>query len=826
MTLITLPPLSYKVDVPPTHIPSSKITFVGEAPGRSELIAKRGFVGASGKMLARICASNNIDFAKCSITNVIKRMPQGGSFESLYIDKKKTTPSKELVWWKDLLIAELARYRPNLVVALGNEALKALTDKEGVTKWRGTILESNVIPGLKVIPEVHPSYIMRDNWADYYICIRNFKRIAVEATSPLRISKEAPDEFIIRPSITTALSFIEEIRTSQQPWHLDVETVGDSLRCFGLSYGATPQKAICIPIHTSTGPYWSVSDEAQIWRYLSKCALENPYFRNQNCLYDMDYLMDMGVEVNVDFDPMIGMNVAYPEFEKGLAFTTMLYTNYDYYKDDGKTWKKKEPDEKVWIYNCKDVVATPKVSNAVIHDLKEKGLYDLYKQRSNSMLPIALEMQRNKLLLHPGWYDKLSGMLESERISKHSELTKLVGYDLNVKSTPDVSKLLFDTLRLPSKFKRATGNITTDENALKELRAAYPNVRELNLILEERHLRTKISNYINVTFDTDGSDRHLPYMPIIGGTKTGRWSFSKSPKWRGSSPQTLPKVMRLMYQPPYGSVFYQRDLSQAEVRIVAWLSECKFLLDTFAGPHKIHKVVGSRVFRKPIDEIIADSIEYDVAKKGVHSYDYMTGYKKFAVMANISLEFSKEFFNEYSKQVPEISEWWKRIKETVIKTGRLVTPTGRIRECFNAASALTNTGQLPDEILRDLVSYIPQSTVPDLVNESMLQLWKEWPNIRWHQQGHDSFLASGPHSLAQSFYESSERAADIHFVINGRDCYIPGEFQFGYLWGAMLKYIPGEDTSYEAWFERATKEGYFKEEGPNGIKSKLYSLLT
>jgi DNA polymerase-1 len=412
-------------------------------------------------------------------------------------------------------------------------------------------------------------------------------------------------------------------------------------------------------------------------------------------------------------------------------------------------------------------------------------------------------------------------------VEKHDELRRVVGYDLNVKSTPEVSKLLFETLRLPTKYKRSTGNITTDEDSLKELRASYPEVKELNLILEERHLRTKLSNYIDVDFDKgpDGS-RYLSYMANIGGTKTGRWSFSKSPKWIGSSPQTLPKVMRLMYQPPPGSVFFQRDLSQAEARMVAWLSDCRFLLDTFASPIKIHKVVGSMIFEKPPDAIITDSIEYDVSKRVVHAYDYMQQAKAFAIQANVSYRFAQEVYAKYSAKVPEISQWWNRIKETVLKTGRLVTPMGRVRECFKAASAIANSGQLPDEILRDLVSYIPQSTVPDLTNEAMLTLYHGFPVVKWHQQGHDSFLASGPPSLTSRFYEASEEASNIHFIIGSFDCYIPGEFQWGYLWGAMLKYIPGEDCSYEAWQARATKEGYFELEGKNGIKSKLISLLT
>ena len=35
-------------------------------------------------------------------------------------------------------------------------------------------------------------------------------------------------------------------------------------------------------------------------------------------------------------------------------------------------------------------------------------------------------------------------------------------------------------------------------------------------------------------------------------------------------------------------------------------------------------------------------------------------------------------------------------------------------------------------------------------------------------------------------------------------------------------YKPGEDTSYDAWHERAEREGFFKEEK---IKERLYSMI-
>ena len=217
-----------------------------------------------------------------------------------------------------------------------------------------------------------------------------------------------------------------------------------------------------------------------------------------------------------------------------------------------------------------------------------------------------------------------------------------------------------------------------------------------------------------------------------------------------------------------------------------------------------------------------DQLKYDAAKSGVHAYDYMMRAKRLAVEANISLRTAQEFITKYGTLVPEISVWQQSIKQQVIKTGKLTTPMGRIRQCYRACGMLTNTGEMSDEILRDLVSHIPQSTVPDVLNEGMWTLWNNLEWVKWHQQGHDSYLASGPPSQTAEFAELSNNAANVHFRIAQRDCFIPSEFQWGYLWGAMLKYKSGEPTTYEAWQSRAKQEGYFEEEK---IKTKLYSLF-
>src|SRR5678815_4342465 len=143
------------VECPPTINPGALITFIGEAPGGQEVSwhectrCKRGinypglckecgaprihhpqgFVGGSGNLLRKACRNANINFDSCNRSNVSKRRPPGDNFSVFYKDpKRRREPTEELLWWRELLLAELRRYRPNVVVALGNDCLLYTSD--------------------------------------------------------------------------------------------------------------------------------------------------------------------------------------------------------------------------------------------------------------------------------------------------------------------------------------------------------------------------------------------------------------------------------------------------------------------------------------------------------------------------------------------------------------------------------------------------------------------------------------------------------------------------------------------------------------------------
>lgn len=824
-----------EVQCPPTLVPNALITFCGESPGKQEVIERKGFVGGSGNILWRMATGAGIKSEAVNRTNVAKRRPAEDNFGIFYHDpKERTKPTEELRYWQSLLVAELSRFTPRVFVACGDEALRAVCPSlRGISHFRGSILDSEVIPGMKVVPIMHPAWIMRMNWEWYYIGIKDLKKVN-QLANGINL-KEPEPTFLIHPTIGQALGvFNEIINHPTEEWFLDIETRGDTITCFGLSIPSIrPEWAICIPIQTTTGAYWSEEDECKIWKALGESFSQNPNCSNQNLAYDIDYMLDpYRIEPSgFNFDPMIAHKFLYPEFDKGLDFTTSIYTHIPYYKDEGKTWKQKIPDEKVWIYNCKDVWSTPKVSKAIKSELTKSGMMEAYQLRAGRFIPIALEMQRNRLKINQQWKDKLATILEEERAKVHTELSKLVGIEedkLNVKSSPQIAKIVYDDLRLPVKRKRGSDKVSTEENFLKELRASVSGssaaFRIIDLILQERHLRTRQSNYINVSLD---SDNHWPFTIFINNDKTGRWESKSSPKWRGTKITHIPKVIRLMFEPPTGRIFVQRDLSQAEARYVGAEARCLFLNKTFRefdqgiGP-KIHKVVGKAIYGV---EPKQDTMEYDTSKSIVHAYNYQEGYKRLAVEANISYDFSKRVYDGYARQVPEIPPWWDRIKDEATRLGRLTTPTGRVRQCFGACSMVTNTGSLSDEIWRDLVSWKPQSTIPDILNEGMYRTWSNLPWVRIHQQGHDSHLDSIPPDKLDEYFEKTELYHRVPVFIDREvELIIPSEMAWGYLWGALIPYQPGDNGSYEQWLERATQANYFTMEGKGGIIDRLYAM--
>jgi uracil-DNA glycosylase family 4 len=128
----------------------ARLMFVGEAPGADEDLQSRPFVGRAGQLLTKIIEAIGFKREEVLIGNVNRCRPPG--------NRAPTTEEAEMC--KPFLLREIASVQPEVIVVLGNTAMKNLLDtKEGITKLRGNFQDYK---GIKVMPTFHPAYLLRD----------------------------------------------------------------------------------------------------------------------------------------------------------------------------------------------------------------------------------------------------------------------------------------------------------------------------------------------------------------------------------------------------------------------------------------------------------------------------------------------------------------------------------------------------------------------------------------------------------------------------------------------------------------------------------------
>jgi DNA polymerase len=128
----------------------ARLMFVGEAPGADEDVQARPFVGRAGQLLTKIIEAIGLKREEVLIGNVNRCRPPGN----------RAPMPDEAATCKPFLEREIAVVQPEVIVVLGNTALKNLLDsREGITRARGRFHEYK---GIKVMPTFHPAYLLRD----------------------------------------------------------------------------------------------------------------------------------------------------------------------------------------------------------------------------------------------------------------------------------------------------------------------------------------------------------------------------------------------------------------------------------------------------------------------------------------------------------------------------------------------------------------------------------------------------------------------------------------------------------------------------------------
>lgn len=364
-------------------------------------------------------------------------------------------------------------------------------------------------------------------------------------------------------------------------------------------------------------------------------------------------------------------------------------------------------------------------------------------------------------------------------------------FTFNLGSETQLKDVLYKGLGLPTRTLK--GKVVTDEDALRSL-LALDKSGIVKLALRYAKLSTMAEIYERLTPAPDG---HVRTVFNPAGTYTIRFSSAEAFYIPFSTNlQNLPEqeakrdplfAVRDCIVPEPGRVFLYADLSQAEARVVACLSEDDDLLRKWQDPAwDIHRWTAASIFGVPEAQIAKDGPERFLGKKARHALNYGMGPDKFwrevnavADLTGVSItkQRARDVRDGYLRLHPNLDiVWWNRVQHQVERTHAIVATHCGWR-CPLYPRFDPETGALDAETLRAAIAWEPQHTVAHLLNEGLLRVFEQerGAGFKLVHQAHDAVLLDVDPFRVKSVARLVKNALEREIVVNGRKLVIPAE---------------------------------------------------
>lgn len=526
------------------------ILILGDAPTSDDTTCLRPFSGKIGELLDVALDTIGVSRDECRLGNILNYQPAKDEY-------KRAFGSRQMEESRAYIEAYLKGTRPDgtprhrIILACGDLALNFLLGFDSTDKHRGSVYDYR---GMPVMPLYPLAYCRWDGAKAHTLTIdlQKAKRVIEHGFS------EPDFKYVIDPDIFQLEGIMEIIRNSPLVT-ADIETKMHSnyIRCIQFAWSAT--EAVCI---YNDAPYveGAVTVGPTFRRVVSE-VLESEKIEKvfHNGMFDTIILEENNFTVrNYHYDTMYGQFILAPQLPLGLDYLTSIYTNINYYKDDGKGTSDRIDRKKLGTYGCKDVSATWISREAQLKEFESQPEKFKYFQYKMKQLRLAKHFSKTGMLVDEERRVALREKVTANRDTDYKmffAILKMMGVEyFTVSQSAKIKDFLYKTLELPPR-KNSDGNLTADEDTIVDLitgvsrklqelktdKAKEPwNIKlmVLKLILNIRGYDKLLGSYIDIALSPDGRARSW-YK--FWGAESGRWSAAKWYDDTGLNGQTIPR---------------------------------------------------------------------------------------------------------------------------------------------------------------------------------------------------------------------------------------------------------------------------------------------
>lgn len=770
----------------------ARVMIVGEFPGINELNKPFPFSDSAGDELGRMLKDAGIRMGECFMTYASFERPLAGDIGAFIALKKKDVSQHHVQVYHHMVMPVMAQSlqrlareielcQPNVIIALGNTALWALTGEWGIKSWRGSIMQCALaLPGLDYQPKVIPTYPPGWLFSQYQlrvVAVHDLRQAKRHAQT--RELNRVQRDFIVRPTFeqaTAALKgFILALDAGPFKLSVDLETRSGHIACVGFAWSKFA--AICIPLMCKENPegYWTEDEElALLCLMMQVFQHENLTIVGQNFLYDSQYIHRWWLLfAPAHRDTMLAQHVCFSSMQKGLDYLSSMYCeDHLYWKDDGKDWDYSMDEGQYWTYNCMDAVRTYEADEVLQTNIDAMGLRRQHDFQMR-LVPAVLTTMLRGVRCNEQVKSDFALELSHEIAVREQWIIDVIGRPLNPKSPKQMADFFYTELKQKAN-KNREGGLTCDNEALEKIKSREPLLKPIcDAILELRSLGVFLSTFVNSRLD---SDHRIRSSYNIAGTETYRFSSSTNAFGSGLNMQNIPKGgesgddldsltlpnVRKLFIPDPGYTFFDIDLDSADLRIVVWESDAVEMKAMFAEGKKPYVEVAKEYYRDPT--ITKHHKAYPVFKALCHGTNYLGTAAGLAPRIGLLVHEVERIQKWYFGKFPQIKDWQDRIKN-MVNTRRMVENVFGYRTYF--------FDRIEGTIYNQAIAWIPQSTVGILINHAYVNIHETCPETQVLLQVHDSLAGQYPTHLGDWALQRILKAAEVPLPYPSGDLIIP-----------------------------------------------------
>lgn len=372
-----------------------------------------------------------------------------------------------------------------------------------------------------------------------------------------------------------------------------------------------------------------------------------------------------------------------------------------------------------------DCIATLRLIHR-LDELKTPGTDFIYRTLIEAVAHYG-EMELNGVQINIEYLEDLEWELEQE-IAKENKVLKQIAdkywdpykyvKDTGAKSLPTGGFNIKSPAQLKWMIKQLVGfnPPSTDADAVETLVDLCKTGKVANeyaadfftSISRMRKLSKYMDTYVQGIFGVLCSDGRLRCTYNLHGTETGRLSCSNP------NMQNIPrdKKIKNIFKARKGYKLLQLDYSQAELRVLAILSNDAFLIDTYVNGRDLHDAVATDMFGPGFTKeqrVMAKTVNFGIA--------YGRGASSLSETFNMSRTDAQAFIDQWFQTVPGAKVYIDTQRRKPIKGEECITYFGRRRH-------FVITNEKLYHIQNEYVNTPIQSMASDLTMMSLIRISK------------------------------------------------------------------------------------------------------